>query len=54
MDTIYELQKKIEAARHRLDMIVAQPGGLAHCYEASRELDKLIEIYIERNEQVGT
>ena len=47
MNRIYELQKKIETARHELDEALFE-----YYYEKSTRLDKLIEEYLESQEGV--
>lgn len=54
MKKIYELQKKIETARHELDEALLQEDKFEHYYEKSTKLDKLIEEYLERKEKIGT
>lgn len=54
MKKIYELQKKIETARHELDEALLEEGEFEHYYEKSTKLDKLIEEYLERKEKIGT
>ena len=60
MNRIYELQKKIETARHELDEALLQElnesflqnDEFEEYYRKSTELDKLIEEYLERKQQV--
>ena len=47
MKRIYELQKKIETARHELDEAFLQEDEFDNYYEKSTKLDKLIEEYLE-------
>lgn len=54
MKNIYELQKRIETARHELDEAFLQEDKFERYYEKSTKLDKLIEEYLERKEQIGT
>lgn len=54
MKRIYELQKKIETARHELNEAFLQEDKFEQYYEKSTKLDKLIEEYLERKEQIGT
>lgn len=54
MKKIYELQKKIETARHELDEAFLQEDKFEYYYEKSTKLDKLIEEYLERKEKIGT
>ena len=49
---IYELQKKIETARHELDEALLQENRFEYYYEKSTRLDKLIEEYLESQEGV--
>ena len=51
MNRIYELQKKIETARHELDEALLQENRFEY-YEKSTRLDKLIEEYLESQEGV--
>ena len=53
MKRIYELQKKIETARHELDESFLKQDEFEHYYEKSTKLDKLIEEYLERKEKIG-
>ena len=46
MNRIYELQKKIETARHELDEALLQENRFEYYYEKSTRLDKLIEEYL--------
>ena len=41
MNRIYELQKKIETARHELDEALLQENRFEYYYEKSTRLDKL-------------
>ncbi|MFR1950105.1 MAG: Spo0E family sporulation regulatory protein-aspartic acid phosphatase [Roseburia hominis] len=52
MNRIYELQKKIETARHELDEALLQENRFEYYYEKSTRLDKLIEEYLESQEGV--
>ena len=52
MNRIYELQKKIETARHELDEALLQETRFEYYYEKSTRLDKLIEEYLESQEGV--
>ena len=52
MNRIYELQKKIETARHELDEALSQENRFEYYYEKSTRLDKLIEEYLESQEGV--
>ena len=61
MNRIYELQKKIETARHELDEALLQENRFIfkyktmkthYYYEKSTRLDKLIEEYLESQEGV--
>lgn len=54
MKRIYELQKEIESARNELNKAFLQEDKFEHYYEKSTRLDKLIEEYLERKEQLGT
>ena len=54
MKTIYELQKKIETARRELDQAFLQEDKFELYYEKSTRLDKLIEEYLEKKEQITT
>lgn len=54
MKKIYELQKKIESARHELDEAFMQEDEFEKYYEKSTKLDKLIEEYLERKEKIDT
>lgn len=54
MKKLYELQQKIETARHELDEALLQEDKFEHYYEKSTKLDKLIEEYLERKEKIGT
>lgn len=54
MKKIFELQKKIESARHELDKALMQEDEIEACYEESTKLDKLIEEYLERKEKIDT
>lgn len=54
MKRIYELQKKIETARHELDEALLKEDEFEYYYEKSTRLDKLIEEYLERKEKIGT
>ena len=54
MKRIYELQKRIEPARHELDEALLKEGEFEYYYEKSTKLDKLIEEYLERKEMIGT
>ena len=42
MNRIYELQKKIETARHELDEALLQENRFEYYYEKSTRLDKNI------------
>ena len=52
MNRIYELQKKIETARHELDEALLQENRFEYYYEKSTRLDKLIEEYLESQEHI--
>ena len=52
VNRIYELQKKIETARHELDEALLQENRFEYYYEKSTRLDKLIEEYLESQEGV--
>lgn len=54
MKKIYELQKKIENARQELDEAFLQEDKFEIYYEKSTKLDKLIEEYLERKEEITT
>lgn len=53
MKRIYELQKRIETARHELDEALLKEDEFEYYYEKSTKLDKLIEEYLERKEMIG-
>ena len=52
MNRIYELQKKIETARHELGEALLQGNGFEYYYEEGTRLDKLIQEYLESQEGV--
>lgn len=54
MKKIYDLQKKIETARHELDEALLQQDKFECYYEKSTKLDKLIEEYLESKEKCST
>lgn len=54
MKKFFELQKRIETARRELDQAVLQEDEFEDYYEKSTKLDKLIEEYLERKENIGT
>lgn len=54
MEKIYDLQKRIETARLELDKALLQEDEFEQYYEKSTKLDKLIEEYLEKKEQIGT
>lgn len=54
MKKIYELQRRIETARIELDEALLQKDEFEYYYEKSTKLDKLIEEYLERKEEINT
>ena len=53
MNRIEEIQREIESVRSELNESFLQNDEFEEYYRKSTELDKLIEEYLERKQQIG-
>lgn len=51
MKSLQELQKEIEIVRKELNIVAEQDICAPECYQVSVRLDKLIEDYMQYNEE---